>query len=129
MRKELIKQVSESMQTCLLEDKTTISEHFAKPCPEQQDALSPQSKGEALLEIPCHLISLVSQTIFLALIRSLQNCGVVCSNCRTSPGNGAPGDQNVPSPQEQGALRLKGQRLFWSMAPQSAVVRHAFIYP
>jgi len=53
--------VFESTQTFQLKDKTAVSEHFSKPCPEQQVALSPQGKGEALLEIPCQLISLISQ--------------------------------------------------------------------
>lgn len=69
-----VKQVSESMQTFQLKDKTAVSEYSSKPCPEQQDALSPQGKAEALLEISCHLISLDFSVILLTLIRLPQNC-------------------------------------------------------
>lgn len=55
-----VKQVFESTQTFQLKDKTAVLEYFSKPCPEQQDALSPQGKREALLEISCPLISLIS---------------------------------------------------------------------
>lgn len=114
-----VTRVCESMQTCLLEDKTTISEYFPKPCPEQQDALSPQSKGEALLEIPCPLVSLVSQTIFLTLMW----CAAIAEPLLKMKLLG------IEISSFSGALRLKGQRLFWSRVPQSAVIRLLFIYP